>query len=253
MILGKLNFGRMRAALMNAFDSNKEELKKAEEGSGEHWITVRGRHILLDSAGEVKAGGKGMAGGKDLESIGKTNSGKNISNQSAKKYQDFTKEDHYDAMRAHAEKATIGSGKKADSHSKYSESHRKNLSLEESTAIAKWVKNKEKEKSGPSDKDLAATEFENTYSKKQAKIYAEGGEPKTKEEEGKNGRIIQHYKDLIGKEDVKITIKNSNDGDPIVFVNGQTAFNRNDKGMNDTENKKRALLRAYKASKETNK
>lgn len=47
-------------------------IKKAEEGQGEHWVTVNGRHIMIDGEGNVKYGGKGMADGKDLEDVDTT-------------------------------------------------------------------------------------------------------------------------------------------------------------------------------------
>lgn len=55
-------------------------------------------------------------------------------------------------------------------------------------------------------------------------------------------------KTLLGKEDATITIKKK-DGDDIIYVNGQTAYNSSDKGMISNEDKKKALTRAYEASK----
>jgi len=69
-------------SIMKSFTSDQEEkdkhdtkviikggkLKKAEEG-GDRWITIRGRHVLVDSEGNVKQGGQGMADGKNIEKL----------------------------------------------------------------------------------------------------------------------------------------------------------------------------------------
>ena len=48
---------------------------------------------------------------------------------------------------------------------------------------------------------------------------------------------IKYYNELLNKKDAIITIIKKNN-DNIIYVNGQTAFNQNDKAMNDENNKK---------------
>lgn len=62
-----------------------------------------------------------------------------------------------------------------------------------------------------------------------------------------NEKVAWHL-ELLGEPDANITYKNYSNGDEIVFVNGQTAFNNSSKGLTD-EFRTTALKRAYKASK----
>lgn len=58
---------------------NIEKAEESEKSGGDHWITVNGRHILIGEGGEVKQGGQGIAGGKDLKKVGSSKSNRKIS------------------------------------------------------------------------------------------------------------------------------------------------------------------------------
>jgi len=63
------------------------------------------------------------------------------------------------------------------------------------------------------------------------------------------GHIKDEVKELQKKyPDAKVTYKKKN-GDTIVYVNGQTAFNLDDKSFGSHEKIMSALERAYKAAK----
>ena len=73
-----------------------------------------------------------------------------------------------------------------------------------------------------------------------------------KEEDGRpnfKGVDYDYLDKLVGDKDAKVTAKKNKAGDIIVSVNGQTAFNYEDKGMYSEDNKKSAMKRALDASK----
>lgn len=69
---------------------------------------------------------------------------------------------------------------------------------------------------------------------------------------GGDSKGIDYLKGLLNKDDAEITIVKNTSGDRIAKVNGQTAFNLDDRGM-DEAGRKSALNRAYEASKSSNK
>jgi len=65
----------------------------------------------------------------------------------------------------------------------------------------------------------------------------------------KSSETVLMLSGLLNKKDAKVTITKNGAGDPIVKVNGESAFNLNDKGMYNAEDRKRALNRAYEGAK----
>jgi len=92
---------------------------KDVEGTGQKWITVNGRHILLGGDGDVVAGGKGMGGeGKDFEGGRKTKAGvtHDGSKEEAPKEERFsteTKNDRKESSRPHPNAARADAKHKA--------------------------------------------------------------------------------------------------------------------------------------------
>ena len=243
---------------------------KDKKAGGDHWITIRGRHILIGAGGEVKAGGKGMADGNDIARIGNKNftsgrskkessgpdydtrdqEGKKVNTKSSKDDThrvSYSKENntHQVVKNGHlvsdhtteeaavkdAESRNISSeSKKQDKKQKPSKSDldrvnsakkkgrgpdkKKRFQSARSprrddegkfTTRDKQIASGKYENTGhglvkkPSDKDLAATEFESTYSKKEAKKYAEGGvpTPKKKVELISNDELQKHILPMV--------------------------------------------------------
>ena len=71
MSLKSLKEDIIKKNIFSSFQPN-EVVEKAKKPKGdEHWVTIRGRHVLIDGEGNVLQGGKGMGGdGKDIEKIG---------------------------------------------------------------------------------------------------------------------------------------------------------------------------------------
>ena len=91
------------------------------------------------------------------------------------------------------------------------------------------------------------------YTEEDYKVGVKDGEVKPEDIKINDKKVtnIAYLSNLLNKEDAKISTFINNSGDKIVKVNGETAFNLSDKGMTSNEDRKSAMERAYKASKET--
>lgn len=89
------------------------------------------------------------------------------------------------------------------------------------------------------DKEVLKKYLEETYNLTLVKMV---------EQNTKSQKRIKYLEELLDKKDATITITKKPHGE-IVYVNGQTAFNFEDKGMTENEVRKKAMERAYNAAK----
>jgi len=86
------------------------------------------------------------------------------------------------------------------------------------------------------------------FPKQYAKAYAKATGNESVNEAESSSQTIKYLHKLLRKKDADITIKKKAHGQ-IVYVNGETSFNLDDRGITDNDLRKKALQRAYASSK----